>query len=170
MIMSIVAVGAALFMVGCDKKLPTPERMNAIATAVGKTAGYVCELSKTKTEVKEAIANVLDIASKVTPDPDQTFVDAWMPIVDEEIAKLVEAGKLDKAGAAVARVALNVACEGLDYVFTKYPKAKEVQELVSIAVSGFVDGYKSVVNFAANETIDLDKDAYDYLKAKLANK
>ena len=167
-------VGAALVAVtalfsGCDK-LPTVERMTTISTVIGKTAGYACELSKTKTEVKEAIANVLDIVSKVVPDEGQTFAEAWSPLVDEELKKLVEAGKLDEAGAQVAKLALTVACDGIDYVFVKYPKAKEVKELVSAAVAGFVDGYKSVVkmSLATGEKPEIDEDAYKYLKARMA--
>lgn len=165
----MLAIGA-LFITGCDK-LPTPERMTTIATVVGKTAGYACELSKTKTEVKEAIAAVLDAASKVVPKEGETFVEAWTPVINEEIQKLVAAGKLDEASAQVVKLALNVACEGIDYIFIKYPKAKDVQELVSAAVTGFIDGYKSVVKLAAGaEKPMIDEDAYKYLKAKIAIK
>lgn len=168
-IMACATIAMLFGVVGCDK-LPTPERMSTIATVVGKTAGYACELSKTKTEVKEAIANVLDIASKAVPDEGQTFADAWTPIINEEVQKLVDAGKLDDAGAQVAKLALGVACDGIDYVFIKYPKAKEVKELVSVAVSGFVDGYKSVVKMtlSADEKPEIDEDAYKYLKSKMA--
>ena len=169
MIVGAALVAATALFSGCDK-LPTVERMTTISTVIGKTAGYACELSKTKTEVKEAIANVLDIVSKVVPGEGQTFTEAWSPLIDEELKKLVEAGKLDEAGAQVAKLALTVACDGIDYVFVKYPKAKEVKELVSAAVVGFVDGYKSVVkmNLAASEKPEIDEDAYKYLKARMA--
>ena len=165
---ALVAATALLFS-GCDK-LPTVEKMTTISTAVGKTAGYVCELTKTKTEVKEAIANVLDVVSKAVPDEGQTFAEAWSPLIDEELKKLVEARKLDEAGAQVAKLALNVACDGIDYVFVKYPKAKEVKELVSAAVTGFVDGYKSIVKMrlAAGEKPEIDEEAYKYLKSRVA--
>lgn len=159
---------ASFFIAGCND-LPTPERMTTIATVIGKTAGYACELSKTKTEVKEAIATVLDVASKVVPKEGETFTEAWTPVIAEELQKLVAAGKLDEASAQVAKLALNVACEGIDYIFVKYPKAKDVQELVSVAVAGFVDGYKSVVKLAAGaEKPAIDEEAYKYLKAKMA--
>ena len=122
MIISIVAAATAIFMVGCDKT-PSVEKMTTISTVIGRTAGYACELSKTKTEVKEAIAKVLDIASTAIPTNGQTFAEAWIPVIDAELAKLVEAGKLDAAGAQVAKLALGVACDGIDYVFVKYPDA-----------------------------------------------
>ena len=170
MIMSVVAAVAACFMAGCDKgKNLTPERMTTISTVIGRTAGYACELSKTKTEVKEAIAKVLDIASEVVPTNNQTFVEAWTPVIDKELKKLVDDKKIGAADAQLAKMALSVACEGIDYIFVKYPKAKEGKELVSAAVTGFVSGYKSVVTMKADakEKFEIDEEAYKYLKSKM---
>ena len=168
-IMSTIAAVMAFFIIGCDKDI-TPEKMTTIATVIGRTAGYACELSKTKTSVKEAIMNVLDIASTVVPASGQTFVDAWTPVIDAELKKLVEAGKIDANDAQLAKVALGVACQGIDYIFVKYPKAKDAKELVSAAVKGFVDGYKSVVTMKAGtrEEVKIDEDALKYLKSKMA--
>lgn len=168
-IMLAAAAMSVACIVGCDKELPTPETIKAFSTVIGKTAGYACELSKTKTEVKEGIATVLDVVSKVVPNTNETFAVAWTPVISEELQKLVAAGKLDENGATAATLALNVACDGIDYVFMKYPKAKDVQELVSAATTGFIDGYKSVVSLAAGaEKPVIDEDAYNYLKSKMA--
>lgn len=167
-IMAVAVASMMAFIGGCDKDLPTPEKMKAVSTVVGKTAGYACELAKTKKEVKDAIANVLDIVGKVTPTEDQTFVDAWTPVIDEELKKLVTAGKIGDSEATIAKFALTTATEGIDYVFVKYPKAKEVKDLVGAAVEGFIDGYKSVVSFAADGKPEIDEEAYKYLKSKMA--
>lgn len=168
--MAVVMMAAMLFISGCDDT-PSPERMNAIATAVGRTAGYACELSKTKTAVKESIALVLDVASKVVPTTDKTFAEAWTPVIAEELQKLIAAGKLDENGANFAKLALTTACDGIDYIFIKHPKAKEVQELVSVATAGFITGYKSVVSLAAGvEKPEIDEDAYKYLKSRMMAK
>ena len=167
-IMSAIMVFMAVFMVGCDKT-PSVERITQIATVVGRTAGYACELSKTKQEVKDAIAKVLDTVAAVVPTNGETFVEAWTPIIEKELNALVEAGKIDAAGAQVAKVALGVACQGIDYVFIKYPKAKDAKELVSAAVIGFVNGYRSVVTLAAGTgKPEIDEDALKYLKEKMA--
>lgn len=165
---SIVAAVMALFMAGCDKDI-SPEKIKTIATVVGRTAGYACELTKAKPEVKETIVKVLDIASTVVPTNGQTFVEAWTPVIDTEIKKLVDAGKLNEASAKVAKVALGIACEGVDYVFTKYPKAWEGKELVRAAIDGFVSGFKAVVTskLAADEKLEIDEEAYKYFKTKL---
>ena len=168
--MTVVMMAAMLLISGCDDA-PSPERMNAIATAVGRTAGYACELSKTKTAVKESIALVLDVAAKAIPATDKTFAEVWTPVIAEELQKLIVAGKLDETGANFAKLALTTACDGIDYVFIKYPKAKEVQELVSVATTGFVTGYKSVVSLAAGaEKPEIDEDAYKYLKSRMLAK
>lgn len=168
-ICSIVAAVIAFCMTGCKKDV-TPESINAVATVIGRTAGYACELSKTKAEVKESIIKVLDIASAAVPTNGQTFVEAWTPIIDTELAKLVKESKLDEAGAKVAKIALGIACEGIDYVFIKYPKAKEGKDLVGAAVKGFVTGFKSVVSMKAGteEKFEIDEDAMKYLKEKMA--
>ena len=58
-IMALVAIASTMFITGCDD-LPTPEKMKSISTVIGKTAGYACELAKTKEEVKNGILAVLD--------------------------------------------------------------------------------------------------------------
>ena len=167
LLMSIAAVGSAVFIAGCDD-LPTPERMKTISIVVGKTAGYACELSKTKASVKDAIMQVLDIAVTVVPESGQTFTEAWSPIIDAELAKLVVEGKLDEAEVPMTKFALKAATEGLDYIFVKHPKAKNVKDLVAVAVDGFVAGYKSVVTLSGTDAVVVDEEAYKYITEKLA--
>lgn len=162
----ILTICSLVFMCGCtDKDLPTPEKMSAISTVIGRTAGYACELSKTKTEVKTAIATVLDAVSKVTPATNETFTVAWKPVIDAELEKT----GLKDADLAIAKIALTAACEGIDYLFVKYPKAREVQDLVSVSVDGFVSGYKSVVTMqAVKDKPEIDEDALKYIKGKIS--
>ena len=168
MMIGAVALAMAAF-IGCDEDLPSPEKINAVATTIGRTAGYACELAKTKTAVKDGIIQVLDVISTVVPGEGETFSQTWTPVIAEELQKLVVAGKLDEAGAQVAKMALSVACDGIDYVFVKYPKAKNVKELVSASTTGFVAGFKSVVTLAAGaEKPEIDEEAYKYLKSRMA--
>ena len=173
----VLAACAVFAVAGCDK-LPTPEKMNSIAKLIGKTAGYVCELSSAKPEVKEAVANIVDVLAKATPKNGKTFAETWDPIIDAEIKKLVDVKKLDNWSATAVKVALTAASSGVDYVFIKYPKAKDVEELVVAAVNGFVEEFKGccvdctdckdcVVGASAKKT-EIDEEAYNYLKAKLS--
>lgn len=168
-VFAAVAVACAVFVTGC-RSFPSEATICGVGESIGRAAGYAVELGKTKTEVKEAIVKVIDIAAKVVPEPDQTFVAAWKPLVDEEVAKLVAAGKLKEVDAAFVKSALYVACEGVDLVFKRYPKAREYKNLVSAATSGFVAGFKSVVSFAAGERANYDEDAYKTLRAKFEGK
>ena len=172
----MLAMLMSLFIVGCndDDQLPTVEKVTTISTIVGRTAGYACELSKTKTEVKESISVVLNVVSNVVPEVGKTFTETWSPIIDTELNKLVEAKKLDASGVAVAKIALKAATEGIDYLFNvKLPKARDVKELVSAATTGFISGYRSVVTaaLAAERAIpEIDEDALKYIKAKISAK
>ena len=164
----IAAAGAlALLVAGCNK-IPTVERMTTISKAVGKTAAVAVELSKTKQAVKDGITQVLNVVSNTVPGVNETFVAKWTPLIDAETQKLVDAGKLDAASATLVKGALYVACDGIDLIFVRYPKAKEYQELVSAAVTGFCDGFNSVMTptFSAKPG-ELDTEALEYLKGKI---
>lgn len=164
-----IAVACMAFMTGC-KSLPSEDTIYGTAESIGRAAGYAVELGKTKTEVKEAIIKVLDIAAKVVPETNQTFIATWKPLIDDEVAKLVVAGKLKEDDAALVKSALYVACDGIDLVFTRYPKAREYKNLVSAVTGGFVTGFKSVVNFTGGERAGYDKDAYKILRKKFEGK
>ena len=166
-IMALAAIASTMFITGCDD-LPTQEKMKSISIVIGKTAGYACELAKTKEEVKDGILAVLDVAATVVPNEKQTFTEAWTPVIDDELKKLVEKGKIEEGEVAIAKLALSAATEGIDYVFVKYPKARDVKELVSTATEGFVNGFKSVVAFARDVKPDIDEEAYKYIKARMA--
>ena len=166
----IIAAAAALALAGCKHEPPTPERMYAISEGVGTAAGLAVELSKTKQEVKDAITTVLNIATNTVPGTNETFVAKWTPLIAVEVKKLVDAGKIDAAQGELAKGALYVACEGLDLVFVRYPKAKSYENLVSAAVDGFVKGFNSVMAPTFRAPASVDQEALDYLKKKAAAK
>ena len=168
-VFTAIAVTCMAFVMGC-KSIPSEETIRGTAESIGRAAGYAVELGKTKTEVKESIIKVLDVAAKVVPETNQTFIATWKPLIDGEVAKLIAAGKLKDEDAALVKNALYVACDGVDLVFTRYPKAREYKNLVSAATGGFVTGFKSVVSFASGERADYDKNAYEILRSKFEGK
>ena len=161
------AVAASVLLSGCERDLPSPEKINTVAVVVGRTAGYACDLAKMDKAVKESVAAVLDVVSNAIPTNGQTFAEAWMPIAEAEIKKLVDAGKLNEVGATAAKIAVNAAADGIDYVFIKYPKAKDVKDLVASAVEGFVKGFKGTLAFNASDVVEIDEDAYNYIRIRL---
>ncbi len=167
-------IAMTMLFTGCvfdENKTLDVEKTTTISTVIGKTAGYACELSKTKTAVREEISKILDITAKIVPAKDQTFVVAWSPVIDVEVTKL----SLGESETALVKTALKIACEGLDYVFVKYPTIKDKQELVNAAVNGFISGYKSVCSDAMKASVlgadglpsDIDHDAYVYFRTKI---
>ena len=168
-VFTVIVVTCMAFVMGC-KSIPSDETIRGTAESIGRAAGYAVELGKTKTEVKEAIIKVLDVAAKVVPETNQTFIATWKPLIDDDVAKLIAADKLKDEDAALVKNALYVACEGVDLVFTRYPKAREYKNLVSAATGGFVTGFKSVVSFASSTRMDYDKNAYEILRSKFEGK
>lgn len=168
-VFTAIAVTCMAFVMGC-KSIPSEETIRGTAESIGRAAGYAVELGKTKNEVKESIINVLDVAAKVVPETNQTFIATWKPLIDDDVAKLIAAGKLKDEDAALVKNALYVACDGVDLVFTRYPKAREYKNLVSAATGGFVTGFKSVVSFTAGERAGYDNDAYKILRNKFEGK
>lgn len=140
--MALMAVCAAV--TGC-KTVPSTATVSTTSYALGVVGGYACELSKTKTSVREGILTVLNVAVEVTPSTNETFVAAWTPVIDKEVAKLVEAGKISETEGVLVKNALTIASSSIDFMFTRHPTWKEYQELVSAAVTGFVAGFESVV-------------------------
>ena len=164
-LMVLFAAVAAL-LVGCDPKLPTASEMETTAKAIGVAAGFVANQTKLDAGSKAAVVEVMTKVAEVVPASNQTFEEAWTPVAKEVVAKLVADGKLKEGQDVLVLAAFNVATKGLDYTFNvRYPKAKEVTELVNAAVRGFTTGFLTTFNTSAMKAApaEMDKEAYEYL-------
>lgn len=167
----IVAILVSLCIIGCDKELPSADKIETVSRLAGTSAAMVVNMTKIDEQSKAVILDIMDKVSKSVPQKDQTFADAWNPIAKEYVGKLVEDGKINEAQGGLILSGFAIACDGLDFIFNvKYPKAKEYKELVDAAVRGFVNGYKSVTNSAntkgGNTAPDFDKETFEYLKKR----
>ena len=165
-ILMVVLAAMAVFFTGCDKDLPTPEKMETTSRAIGVAAGYVAGQTKMDAEAKTAVVEIMTEVSKATPAKGQTFEEAWTPVAKEVVAKLVADGKLKEGQDVLVLAAFNVATKGLDYTFNvRYPKAKEVADLVNAAVRGFTNGFLTTFNTSTMKAApaEMDKEAYEYL-------
>ena len=159
---------AMLVFAGCDDT-PSVDKARSIATACGTAAGYACQFVKIDEHVKTAIYEVIDIAAQLVPAENETFTDAWMPVIESEVEKLVKAGKLNATSAPLVKTAAIAATTGLDYLFTSHPKWKTHEEVVAASVEGFCAEFKKVVGMAlAANAEEYDKGCYDAVKARLA--
>ena len=141
-ILTIFAVCAALC--GCIKTESDADKVSKTAIAVGKAAAYAANYVADK-DTMTTIVTVVDKIQAVIPETNQTFVSAWSPIINEEFAKLVQAGKLNAGQAELAKAATVLAAEGVDYLFKANPKWKQSTDIYNVAVKGVIDGFKSVV-------------------------
>ena len=163
----IVAAAMMFIFTGCDKTLPSADQMEATSKAIGVAAGYVASQTKLDADAKAAVVEVITKVSTSVPAKNQSFEEAWTPVAKEVVAKLVADGKLKSGQDVLVLAAVNVATKALDYEFNvRYPKAKEVTELVNAAVRGFTSGFLSTFN--VGDTLkaapaNMDKEAYEYL-------
>lgn len=168
--MAAIAAAATVFCIGC-KSLPTAEVMKATATSIGYAAGLVANETKIDDKARNTIVEIVNEVAKVVPEKGQKFEDAWTPVAKEIVAKLIAEGKITDGIGTISLAAFGVAVKGIDYIFdVRYPKAREYEELVSAAVSGFTEGFLTVfkpVNGESKGTAyKADEAAYKWLKAK----
>lgn len=155
-------------VVGCRRQ-PTPEVMYAASSAIGIAAGKVANELKVDDGTRNAIIEVLNLVVQVIPGVDQTFEDAWTPIAVAYIDGLVKEGKLTAAQAGLVKTAFALAVKGLDYVFIRWPDAKQYENLVIAAIDGFASGFLDEFRPANANAVDrvyrpYDRKAYEYLK------
>lgn len=166
-LMMIVLAALSVIVTGCDPKLPDAGTMETTSRAIGVAAGFVASQTKMDADAKAAVTEIMTTVAKVVPAKDQTFEAAWTPVAKEVVAKLVADGKLKEGQDVLVLAAFSVATKAIDYEFNvRYPKAREVADLVSAAVKGFTDGFLSTFNTTAAfkaAPAEMDKEAYDYL-------
>ena len=175
----IIGLAALAVLAGCT---PSEEQVNKTATAIGYAAGLVANQTKIDDSARNILIEVLGDVRSCVPAKEQSFEDAWTPVIKSRVTEFVEAGKLDAAtGNLVTTVAI-MAAKAVDYMFdVRFPKAKQYEELVRAGVSGALDGFLVVfkpVNcdecsdcedceIRTRVKKDYDKDAYEWFKKNL---
>jgi hypothetical protein len=163
-------------LVGCDDKLPSTEKVAATASAVGKAAAYATSIAVDK----NTLDNIVVIVGKVqavVPSTNDTCVSAWTPVVEAEVTKLVEAGKLTDEKAILVKTASLLAAEGVDYLFKMNPTWKNYTDISNVAVKSLCEGFTSVLEKKATmsapygmDADNYDKAAYEYFLKKAKSK
>ena len=170
---ALAGAAAMLSIAGC-KTIPTVDTMKSVSSAIGAAAGLVANESKIDDKARNTVVAIMEEVARVVPKQGQSFEDAWTPVAKEVVGKLVADGKITEGVGAISLAAFGVAVNGIDYIFTvRYPNAREYEELVSAAVSGFTSGFLTVfkpVNGEEAKGVELkvDKAAYDWLKKRAA--
>lgn len=174
-IMLSVAAAALAFFAGC-KDIPTVDTITTTATAVGVATGTALNLTKIPDGNRNAIVQIVKEVQEVTPETNQTFEAAWMPVAKKRLDALVAEGKLKQEEAALAEGTFKVVCNGVDYLFEyRFKKANQYKDLVAAAGKGFTGGFLSVfqpagVTAKSAPAAEPDKEALEYIKGKLGVK
>lgn len=174
--LGLVAATMAV-LVGC-KTVPSPEKLEVTANAVGIAAAMVANQTKIDDASRATIIEIITEVDKCVPATNQTFEAAWTPIAQEHVAKLLEEGKIDAGQAKLILGAFDVAVKGVDYLIAvKYPAVAKYGNLLEAATHGFCKGfltYFKPVNgvVSASSEVEYDVEAYEYLNARfyLSNK
>ena len=167
----LMGVAAMAIVAGC-RTLPTADKMQSVASAIGAAAGLVANETKIDDKSRNTIVAIMEEVVRVLPSQEQSFEEVWTPLAKEIVAKLVSDGKITEEIGTISLGAFGIAVKGIDYLFdVRYPKAKKYEELVSAAVNGFTGGFLAVfkpVNSEESKGLELkvDKKAYDWLKTK----
>ena len=170
-LMTLAAAAIIAAFSGC-KTVPTVDVMKSTAYAVGCAGGLVANETKIDDKSRNAIIEVIALVRDVVPEDGHTFQEAWTVVARVYADKLIQDGKIDQGQAALIVNGVAIAATGVDYLFTRYPKAKKYEELVAAAISGFSDGFLATfkpVNLdsapdARRSVVEYDKDAYVYIK------
>ena len=168
----VLSAAAIATCIGC-KSLPTPEKMQSVASAIGTAAGLVANETKIDDNARNTIVAIVGEVAMVVPKQGQTFEEAWTPVANALVKKLIADGKITKEIGTISLTAFTVVTKGIDYIFdVRYPKAREYEELVSAAVSGFTSGFLTVFKPVNGESArgletKADKEAYKWLKANI---
>ena len=166
------ATAAALFVAGCTT-IPSVEKMFTISRAVGYAAGMVTNEIKMDNTVRNQVIAIWTEVAVCIPETNQTFEAAWTPIAQRHVDELVKEEKIDASQAVLIMLAFKAAVNGVDYIFVRFPKAKDYKELTVAALDGFNEGFlmvfKPVNSFAVSAGKEsayegYDKEAFEYLK------
>ena len=84
----IASVIATTLFTGCT---PSAEQINKTASAIGTAAGLVANQTKVDDVTRNTIIQILGEVRECVPGNNQSFVDAWTPVIYSKIAQLVAA-------------------------------------------------------------------------------
>lgn len=160
--MCAIALTAFSF-VGCT---PDAEQINKTSSAIGAAAGLVANQTKITDDARNAVVQILGDVRSCFPAEGQTFAEAWAPLIESKVYDLIASGKLNDSTGAIVKSVAGLVSKAVDYLFNKYPKAKESEELVSAGATGAIDGFLSVFKPVDGEraTPDYDKEAYEFFQ------
>lgn len=168
----LIILAIVCFMCGCKNTQQSPQNASH---AIGAATGVVVSQLNVDTSTIDNINHVLLRICNVIPEsPDVTFVSEWTPIINSELQKMLDDGKITEQQYIVIKRVLLLCAEGVDYMFSKHTKWRQYLDVTQEAIYGFIDGYTLAINTLNSinksyKTVAMDIDAYKYLSKKIKN-
>ena len=168
---TVVSIG--VYTTGCHT-IPSTEFLYGFSYSCGRAGAYGCELGGLTTEQKQEVSFIVNTVAAFVPKTNDTFIVTWPEKADLIIDELIKAGKLNEALKIPIDAAVVAVASSVDFIFLKYPEAKNNTEAVKACVQGSVDGFNSVIKPtlasvygtpAADPNINME--AYAYIKKSL---
>lgn len=140
------------FISGCAITI-TKDNVGPISNIIGKATGSVVNVSGLTDQTKEAIVTIITSIDNYLPANNITCEEAWQPIIETEITKLINNGKLAEKYSVITFKACLTVAKGVDYLYKKYPTIKNYRDLTIIAINNFIEGFTNVITSTGFATV-----------------
>jgi outer membrane murein-binding lipoprotein Lpp len=159
------SVLACSILAGCATK-PTPESVQMASYSAGQLAAFVATTTKQFTpEVRAATIVVLTGLNSAVPTNGQTITQAWMPVINTTVDKLVAQGKLNPAFKP-AVIAVGAAMTlAVDAELSQHPEWKSTENYIVAVCGGFTLGAKSFLEATSASVMSADPEKTEAMKA-----
>lgn len=147
--------------VGCRLLKPTVNDIPNIAKVIGIATSQVVDVSTLTEDQLDSINSVIVKISEITPDPTKTCEEVWTPIINTEVTRLVEEGKIKVEVQNLVTTVLTYVAKGMDYVYIKYPEIKTYRDLSIKTINAFIEGFTFKFTSASQTTLQYNADLVD---------
>lgn len=166
-IILMIITALSIIVSGC-KSIPTEDSVMIKSLAIGRGAGQVVAKMNLDDNTKTTIVEIVSKVSNTPFGKDGTFSEKWTPTANKIIEQLIIENKITEQQSITIKGAFQLACAGMDYIVTKkYTNLSNYEDLIKIAIDGFVNGFNSVVNPQMSQSfkcVAYDEEAYSYLE------
>lgn len=170
-IISIALLSIVTAISGC-KTIPSQESVTLISKGIGAAAAVACNLNEVDQSTLVAITQIVSKVRITIPSEDSTYASIWDPIIQKELNKIYQDGKLTDDQFHNCNKIMKMVTTGIDYLYTKHKTWKTYNDLAICVIDGFCEGFVSVFNKVINDKknsirqpLAFDYQAYKYFRS-----
>lgn len=170
-IISIALLSLITAISGC-KTIPSQESVTLISKGIGAAAAVACNLNEVDQSTFVAITQIVSTVRMTIPSEDSTYALVWDPIIQKELNKIYDDGKLTDDQFHTCNKITKMITVGIDYLYSKHEVWKTYNDLSICVIDGFCEGFVSVFNKVINDKknsvrqpLVFDYQAYKYFRS-----